>query len=154
MRTRQACVRGPERVCIRGISQERLRAEVLHHCSIWEFGELRREYCCARPKSAAPTFVAVNNKQHARGEDLSVKINVLPGMAVDPSIESKIASIDGVRYQQEKQFFESVHCSFGLLPTLTILGAVVSAGSSRHACVNNVFRVRSGGAVTSPSECY
>ena len=73
-------------------------------------GGLRREYCCARPKSAAPTFVAVNNKQHARGEDLSVKINVLPGMAVDPSIESKIASIDGVRYQQEKQFFESVHC--------------------------------------------
>ena len=110
MRTRQACVRGPELICIRGVSQGRLRAEVLHHCSIWEFWGFRREYCCARPQSAAPTFVAVNNKQHARGEDLSVKINVLPGMAVDPSIESKIASIDGVRYQQEKQFFESVHC--------------------------------------------
>ena len=112
---------------------------------------IRREYCCARQKPVAPTFVAVNNKQHARGEDLSVKINVLPGMAVDPTIENKIASIDGGRYQQEKQFFESVR---GLMPILIILGVVVLAGSCRHACVNNVLHIRSRGAVTGASECY
>ena len=115
---------------------------------------IRREYCCARQRTVAPTFVAVNNKQHARGEDLSVKINVLPGMAVDPTIENKIASIDGGRYQQEKQFFESVHCSRGLMPILIILGVVVLAGSCRHACVNNVLHIRSRGAVTGASECY
>lgn len=71
-------------------------------------------------RTAAPTFVAVNNKQHARGEDLSVKINVLPGMAVDPTIENKIASIDGGRYQQEKQFFESAAADTRALTTFFI----------------------------------
>ena len=63
--------------------------------------------CCRHPH-APLAFVHVGSDQFARGEDVSVKINLMSGVGPDPTLAGKLSSMEESRYQLEKSFFEAV----------------------------------------------
>lgn len=69
---------------------------------------VRNDDPVVRHQDVSLSFLDLSNAQHSRGEDLSVKISVLPGVGTDPLIEQKIAGIEGKRFQLEKVAFETV----------------------------------------------
>ena len=61
----------------------------------------------ARHEESMPSFLRARSAERARGGDLSVKINVLPGAGTDPAVGAKVASMEQKRSQTEQALFET-----------------------------------------------